>query len=227
MARHKGTGDMLKIYGVYQSRASRVYWAALELGLDFESVPVIQTRRLPQPLAPDAPIHTHAPEFLALHPNGHIPAIDDDGLAIDESLAITLYLARKHGGPVAAQSLAEEGEMLSWSFWAATDVEPHTVKIVLTYDNGLDATDGGRETIAVARRLLKRPLQRLNDHLAVREYLVGGRFTVADLNVVEIIRYALSETDFMADYPAILAWAARCHDRPAFREMMARRKAEG
>lgn len=218
---------MLTIYGVYQSRASRVYWTALELGLEFESVPVIQSRRLPQPIAPDAPIHTHAAEFLAIHPNGHIPAIDDDGLVIDESLAITLYLARKHGGPLSGQTLAEEGEILSWSFWGATEVEPHTVKIVLTYDEGLEATDGGRETIAVARRMLKRPLKRLNDHLAQNDYLVGGRFTVADLNLVEIIRYTLSETDFMADYPAILAWVERCHERPAFREMMARRKAEG
>ncbi|MDH6268453.1 glutathione S-transferase [Rhizobium sp. SG_E_25_P2] len=218
---------MLTIYGVYQSRASRVYWAALELGLDFESVPVIQSRRLPQPIAPDAPIHTHAAEFLAIHPNGHIPAIDDDGLVIDESLAITLYLARKHGGSLAAQTLAEEGAILSWSFWAATEIEPQTVKIVLTYDTGLEATDGGRETIAVARRMLKRPLQRLNDHLGKSDYLTGGRFTMADLNMAEIIRYALSETDFMADYPHILAWMDRCHHRPAFREMMARRKAEG
>ncbi|MCV3766437.1 glutathione S-transferase family protein [Rhizobium sp. TRM95796] len=218
---------MLTIYGVYQSRASRVYWTALELGLDFESVPVIQTRRLPQPVAPDAPIHTHAAEFLAINPNGHIPAIADDGLVIDESLAITLYLARKHGGPIAADTLREEGEILAWTFWAATEVEPHTVKIVFAYDDGLEATEGGRETISVARRMLKRPLTRLNDHLGENDYLTGGRFTVADLNVVEIIRYALSETDFMANYPAILAWVARCHERPAFREMMARRKAEG
>jgi glutathione S-transferase len=227
MAQSTEGGDMLTIYGVYQSRASRVYWTALELGLDFRSVPVIQTRRLPQPVAFDAPIHTHSAEFLAIHPNGHIPAIDDDGMVIDESLAITLYLARKHGGPLAAQSLAEDGEILSWSFWGATEVEPHTVKIVLTYDEGLETSDGGRETISVARRMLKRPLKRLNDHLGANAYLTGGRFTVADLSVVEIIRYALSEQDFMADYPAILAWVERCHDRPAFREMMARRSAEG
>jgi glutathione S-transferase len=218
---------MLTIYGVYQSRASRVYWTALELGLEFESVPVLQGWRVPEPTAADAPVNTQSADFLAIHPNGHIPSIVDDGLAIDESLAITLYLARKHGGPLSAQTVTEEGEILSWSFWGATEVEPHTVKVVLTYDNGLEATDGGRETITVARRMLRRPLKRLNEHLGKQDYLVGDRFTVADLNVVEIIRSVLSETDFMADNPHILAWVDRCHDRPAFREMMARRKAEG
>jgi glutathione S-transferase len=41
---------MLTIYGVYRSRASRVYWMAEELGLDFASVPVLQARRVDNPL---------------------------------------------------------------------------------------------------------------------------------------------------------------------------------
>jgi len=218
---------MLKIYGVYQSRASRTYWLALELGLAYESVPVIQARRLADPLAEGAQINTHSPEFLAIAPNGHIPAIDDDGVQIDESLAINLYLARKHGGALAAADLAEEAEMLAWSFWGATEIEPHTVKIVLTYDNELQHSDAGKDAISVSCRLLKNPLARLDAHLATTGYLVGGRFTATDINLVEIIRYALTETDLLAAYPNVLAWVARCHARPAFDAMMAKRKAEG
>lgn len=218
---------MLKIYGVYQSRASRNYWMARELGIEFESVPVIQARRVADPDASDAPLHTRSQAFLAINPNGHIPTIDDDGLVLWESMAINLHLARKHRGPLAPQSLAEEGLISNWSFWAVNEIEQEAVKIVLTHDNGLEDTPGGRETLAVSTRLLKRPFAILNEHLESEDYLVGGRFTVADLNVAEICRYAMSEAALTGPNPHVVAWYERCHDRPAFREMWAARALEG
>ncbi|MCG5476388.1 MAG: glutathione S-transferase, partial [Sinorhizobium fredii] len=97
---------MLTIYGVYRSRASRNYWMVRELGIPFRSVPVIQARRLADPLSADAPINTRSPGFLAVNPMGLIPAIEDDGLVLTESLANNLYLARKHGGPLAPADIA-------------------------------------------------------------------------------------------------------------------------
>lgn len=218
---------MLKIYGVYQSRASRNYWMARELGIEFESVPVIQTRRLANPDAPDAPLHTKAAEFLRINPNGHIPAIDDDGLVLWESIAINLYLARKHRGPLAAQSLEEEGMIENWSFWAVNEIEQEAVKIVLAHDTGLAETPGGREALAVATRLLRRPFEVLDAHLATRDYLVGNRFTVADLNVAEICRYAMTESALTGSNPHVVAWYERCHDRDAFRDMWQARARAG
>jgi glutathione S-transferase len=218
---------MLTIYGVYQSRASRTYWMALELGIEFQSVPVIQGYRLPDALAADVPMNTQSPAFLKLNPNGHIPTIDDDGLVLGESVAINLYLASKHRGPLAAGSLAEEGLIDQWSLWAVSEIEPHSIRVVQTHDRGLAEKPAGKDTIAVALRLLKKPIGVLEAHLAEQDYLVGERFTVADLNLVEIIRYALSEKEFFAGFPKVLAWVERCHDRDAFRAMMEARKAEG
>lgn len=217
---------MLKIYGVYRSRASRTYWMALELGIEFESIPVVQGYRLPDALAADAPLNTQSPAFLKLNPNGMIPTIDDDGLVLGESIAINLYLASKHRGPLASGSLQEEGLITQWSVWACNEVEVHSIRIVQTYDRDLQDTPGGKETIAVATRLLKRPIGVLEAHLGEHDYLVGDRFTVADLNLAEIIRYALSEKDFFAAHPHVQAWVERCHDRDAFRQMMANRAAE-
>jgi glutathione S-transferase len=200
---------------------------ALELGLDYESIPVIQARRLSDPLAPGVQINTHAAEFLTINPNGHIPTIDDDGLVLWESLAINHYLARKHGGPLAPQNSTEDGLMMMWSLWAATEIEPHSVKIVLTYDNELQATTGGRSTIEVATRILKKPFEILNAHLATKDYLVNNRFSVADLNAAEVIRYAMSEKALTEQNPNVVAWYERCHDRNAFRKMMELRRAEG
>lgn len=217
---------MLEIYGVYLSRASRIYWMAEELGLSFKAIKVTQARYLSDPFAPDAPFNTRSPEFLAINPAAQIPVINDDGLVLTESLACTLYLARKHGGPLAARTLAEDGQILQWTLWAATEVEPNAVQIVLTHDAGLQYSEGGRRTIAVASRLLKPSLETLEAHLAAHDYLVGDRFTVADLNVAEVIRYAMGEDKLFEDKKAIRDWYQRCHDRPAFQRMLAGRQAE-
>ncbi|MGH7095178.1 MAG: glutathione S-transferase N-terminal domain-containing protein, partial [Stellaceae bacterium] len=61
----------LKIYGVPRSRAFRTLWMAHELGLDFDNLPVGITAS-----------ETRTPSFLAINPNGHIPAIDDNGFIL-------------------------------------------------------------------------------------------------------------------------------------------------
>jgi glutathione S-transferase len=217
---------MLTIYGVYCSRASRNYWMAEELGIPFKSVPVIQARLVADPLALGARLNTKSASFLAVNPMGKIPAMEDDGLVLTESLANNLYLARKHGGPLAPADLREEGEVLAWTLWAATEVEPHTVEIVLTYDNAREETPEGKAIIETSVKGLERPLARLETHLQTQDYVVGGRFTVADLNLAEVMRYAMSETYLFDRHPKIKAWLARCHARPAFKTMMAGRRKE-
>jgi glutathione S-transferase len=217
---------MLTIYGVYRSRASRVYWMAEELGLAFNSVPVLQARRMDNPLAANAPINTLSPDFVALNPMGLIPSIKDDDVVMHESLAITLYLARKHGGSLAGQSVAEDGLLTMWTVWTATEVEVHTIKIVMVYDNEQDNTDEGKATIAVAGRSLKRPLAVLDQHLANTDYLVGNRFTAADLNLAEVLRYAQSEQALFDAHPNVAAWIKRCQSRPAYIAMQKTRSQE-
>lgn len=217
---------MLTIYGVYRSRASRNYWMAEELGIPFKSIPVIQARRVADPLAADAPLNTRSPDFLAVNPMGLIPAIEDGGVVLTESLANNLYLARKHGGPLAGATVAEEGQMTVWTLWAATEVEPHAVKIVLAYDNGRQDTPEGVAMIEACVAGLDKAFGRLEAHLESQDYVVGNRFTVADLNLAEVFRYTMTQTALFDGHPKVKAWLARCHDRPAFRQMMAARERE-
>ncbi|WP_337184848.1 glutathione S-transferase family protein [Shinella sp.] len=217
---------MLTIYGVYRSRASRAYWLAGELGLPFVSVPVIQGRRLDDPLAADAPLNTQSPDFLSVNPTGLIPCIDDGGFVMTESLAINLYLARKHGGPLSGQTLTEEAEMLQWTMWAATEVEPHAVKIILTLDANAAGSEQGRLVIRGAVKALKKSFQRLDQHLAASGHVVGGRFTVADLNLAEVFHYAMSQPQLFEDAPHVKAWLDACQSRPAFKAMMEARQGE-
>jgi len=216
---------MLTIYGVYRSRASRVLWLAGELGLSFEHVPVIQAYRLPDPSAADAPLNSRSPAFLAINPNGHIPSIDDDGLRLNESLAITLYLAKKHGGPLAPATLAEDAAMMMWALWAATEVEPSALQILyhrLSYPEA--QRDAAVADAAVAA--LRAPFAVFERALAAAGFAVGGRFTVADINLAEVFRYAMPAPELFAAAPRVKAWLAACQARPAFQAMLARREAE-
>jgi glutathione S-transferase len=215
---------MFTMYGVYRSRATRIVWLALELGIPFKQVPVIQQYRVKGELPPGM-LHSRSPEFLKVNPNGHIPSIDDDGLVLHESLAINLYLARKHGGPLSPATIAEEGLAAMWTLWAATEVEPHSIQVLYHMaarpPEERDATIAGNAVAALAA-----PFRVLNDHLAQHPYILGDRFTVADINVAEVMRYALPAKSLWEAAPAVSAWLRNCHSRPAYQEMMNRRNAE-
>ncbi len=217
---------MLTIYGVYRSRATRTLWLAGELGLNFKLVPVIQARRVEDPLAANAPMNTLTPSFLAINPMGTIPCIEDEGMVLYESMAINLYLARKHGTAVAPADLAEDAQMMQWSFFAATEIETNALKISSTVSEGLANTDAGQAVIEVAARLLRRPFKVLEQHLSENEYLVGNRFSVADINVAEVVRYAQAHTPLFEANPAVKSWLDRCQSRAAFKAMWSARDSE-
>ncbi len=215
---------MFTLYGVYRSRASRIVWLALELGIPFKHVPVIQFNRL-KGVIPAGTLHTRSLEFLKVNPNGHIPSIDDNGLVLHESLAITLYLARKQGGPLAPANVAEEGQTMMWTLWAATEVEPHSVQVL--YHMVARAPEERDPKIAAAAiEAITRPFEVLNEHLTNQPYILGERFTVADINVAEVLRYALPAKALWESAPAVSAWLERCHARPAYKDMMALRETE-
>jgi glutathione S-transferase len=217
---------MLKIYGVLRSRASRNVWLAKELGIPFEHVPVIQAYRLPDPSAPDAPFNTSSPAFRAVNPNGLIPSIEDDGLVLHESLAINLYLAKKHGGPLGPVDLREDGLMTMWTLWAAAGCEPHSIQILM---HRLSKPESERNPAIAEAAIaaLQQPFRVLEQ--ALREgggHVVGRRFTVVDINLAEVLRYAQPAPELFAAFPGVKAWLEACQSRPAFKEMMAERNGE-
>jgi glutathione S-transferase len=216
----------LTIYGCYRSRATRNVWLANELGLAFKHVPVIQAYRLADPSAPGAPLHTKSADFLKVNPNGHIPSIDDDGFKLHESLAINLYLARKHGGPLAPKDAKEEGLAVMWSLWAATECETHALNIQY-HMAAYTPEKRDPKLVEAALAALPAPFAVLDRTLAEGGgFVMGNRFTVADINVAEIIRYAKPATALFEGAPHVKAWLDACHARPAFNAMWQAREAE-
>ncbi|WP_151718044.1 glutathione S-transferase family protein [Gemmobacter serpentinus] len=207
---------MITIYGCYRSRASRPLWLLAETGTPFTHVPVIQAYRLPDADAPDAPVNTRSPAYLAVNPIGQIPAMVEGDLMLSESLAICLHIARAHGGSLGGQTHAEQALLENWALFAATSIEPHSLAIMQGKDAGL---------IAVEAAKLSRGFARLEAHLAGREWLLD-RFTVADIMVAECARYAQGHAELMQTYPLLAEWLKRCQARPAFQTMWVTRNAE-
>lgn len=216
---------MITIYGVYRSRASRPLWLLAEIGLPFTHVPVIQAYRLADPKAADAPIHTGSAAYLAINPQGQIPCMTDGDLTLTESMSITLYLAAKHGRALGAASDAEAALMSQWALHAVSSVETPALELLFA-QRDTAGTPQGEATIAVAAEKLRRPFARLQAHLGSHSYLVGDRFTVADINTAECVRYAQGHAALLAEYPAVNDWLERCQARPAFKAMWEKRSAE-
>lgn len=215
----------ITLYGCARSRASRNLWLLEEMGVEYRHVPVIQAYRLPDAEAADAPLHTRSPAFLAINPNGHIPSLEDDGLVLHESLAINLYLAKKAGGTLGPATVAEDGLMGMWSLWAATEVEPHSIEILYNMAAKPPAErDAAKAEAAVAA--LRAPFAVLDTALAATGHSVGARFTVADINLAEVVRYAMPARSLFQGAPRVAAWLAACQARPACQRMMAMRERE-
>ena len=217
---------MLTIHGVTRSRASRIIWLCHEIGLPFRQEPVIQAYRVADPEAAEAPLNTDSPAFRRIAPAGAIPVIEDDGLVLSESYAITLYLARKHSAPLGPSDAAEDALMMQWSFYAATAVEPDALTLLFLHGRGLAQNGDDQALIDNAAERLIRPFRVIEDRVASQGQLVAGRFTVADINMAETIRYAQGYAPLMDQFPGIAQWLADAQARPAFQKMWEARLSE-
>lgn len=216
----------MKLYGVIRSRTTRPLWALLETGLPFDHVPVVPANRLADPMAPDAPLNTASTAFLAINPMGQVPALLDGDLILTESLASVLHIARRAGAPFGPVDATEDSEMLNWALFVAASVEPGATDILYPVVEKVAATPQGKARIARGMTALARPLVRVEAHLATHDWMVGERFSAADVCLAEALRYIQGHPPALTTFPAIQGWLARCQARPAFLEVMARRDTE-
>jgi glutathione S-transferase len=192
----------LKVYGVPQSRAARTLWMVEECGVPYEHV------------ATGFAKDTKTDAYKAINPNARVPAIDDDGVIVWESMAINLYLAKKYGGDLAPKNLAEEAHATQWSFWVMTEIEKPLLNALFARTGMMGMTKDEAQASKYFDEIRK-PLDVLNGHLAKNEYLLGTRFTVADLNVASVLNWASAGRFSLAEWPKVEAWLAKCASRPS------------
>jgi glutathione S-transferase len=71
-----------------------------------------------------------------------------------------------------------------------------------------------------AREELPRWLKILNDHLVDKKYIVGDRFTLADLNVMSVASMSSYVGYDMSAYDNVVSWMKRMAERPAYQKVM-------
>ena len=201
---------MVTLYGQFMSRAMRCLWTLEELGIDYEHVKTNQQAG-----------ESHTDEYKSINPNGRVPAMTDGDLVMCESMAINMYLAKKYGtGSLWPTQVEHEGSVMQWAIWASLEVEWFVVDY-LRHAVIYPEDKRKPELAERALEILPQPLAILNDHLKDRDYMVGGGFTVADINVSSVLLLAdIYKQLGVAQYPHILEWLEQCcASRPAFQKL--------
>lgn len=159
---------MLKFYFNGSPNPLKVALFLEEAGVPYEPVP-IDVRQGDQ----------FDPAFLAINPNGKVPAIvDDDGAVVFDSNAILLYLAEKTGKFLPAATPALRGQMLSWLMFVATGIGPYSGQAV-------HFKHFAPEKVPYALNRYQYEAERhfgvLDAHLGHHRYVVGDSYSIVDM----------------------------------------------
>ena len=201
---------MLRIYGAAKSRALRTLWMVGELGLEYEHIDYL-------PRSPG----TKTPEYRARNANGRVPTIDDDGFILSESMAINLYLAKKHGSALYPSDPKNEALAWQWSFWETDRLDRQLVNYV-RHSTELPAAERKKDVADSSWNEVSESFGVLETALAKSQWLAGPQFSVGDLNVAAALYRALSIDT--SKWPQFKAWLERCWERPAAKKARAMRE---
>jgi glutathione S-transferase len=200
---------MLTVYHAPRTRSFRVLWMLEEMGLPYGVRPV------------DFPRHRDDAEFMRLNPAGTMPMLTDGEVVITESAAILQYLADRHGPTDLVPSPVDQdypAYLQYLHFGEASLAGPMTVvAYCLFYGPEAERENPGVEA---ARALFRNRLPLVERRLESHPYVVGDRFTAADISVAYALRLgrALGAVEGFA--PPVNDYLARCRHRPAFQRAM-------
>jgi GSH-dependent disulfide-bond oxidoreductase len=193
---------MLKFYFNGSPNPTKVALFLEEAELKYEAIP-IDTRKGDQ----------FKPAFQAVNPNGKVPAVVDGDVTVFDSNAILLYLAEKTGKFIPS-SPAGRGELLSWLMFVATGVGPFSGQAVHFRHHAA-------EKVAYAHTRYQYEANRhygiLNDRLSKSPYMVGGMYTIVDMDVwgwARMVPFILGE-EAWAKFPHLKRLVDEISARPA------------
>jgi GST-like protein len=198
---------MIRFYFNGSPNPTKVALFLEESGLPYEPV-AVDTRTGAQ----------FAPDYLAINPNGKVPAIVDGDAVVFDSNAILLYLAEKTGQFIPAGSDAKaRGELLSWLMFVATGIGPY-------FGQAVHFRHFAPEPVPYANDRYQyeadRHLKVVEGHLAGRDWMVGGAYSIVDMALwgwIRMVPFVLGD-DAWARYPNV----KKLHDAVGARPAAAR-----
>jgi len=195
----------MKLYHCKDARSLRALWALEEMGLDYELVNMQFPPRLTYP------------GYLDINPMGTVPTLVDGDVILTESSAMCQYLAEKYGPTELALDVShpQYGEYLNWLYRSdATLTFPQT--LVLRYTRLEPQERRIPQVVADYTQWYYSRLRSVEMALEGRDYLLGERFTVADIAVGYAVFLGISLGLDEKYKPNTQAYLARLMARPAF-----------
>jgi glutathione S-transferase len=201
----------LTFYYSPMSSATRVHWALEEVSAPYEKVKVDLNAG-----------EQKKPEYLAMNPNGKIPLLVVDGRPIFESLAILIYLGETYGvdkGLYPPPGL-DRAEVLKWIAWGGATLLDAGGRLLRNVSDRFPAELRNAKVAEAAKQELGDLLGILDRELEGKEYLVGGKFSFADLALAGYMPFLGRIGADLNPYKNLQAWVGRCTSRPALGRAM-------
>jgi glutathione S-transferase len=154
---------------------------------------------------------SNRPEVLGgRNPSLRVPTlVFDDGRTLGESNAITFYFAS--GTPYLPEDPFERAQVLQWQFFEQYDHEPNIAVARFWRIAGIDPPAADLEAKMSGGH---RALRAMEAHLADRQFLVGERYSIADIALFAYTHVAPEGGFELEPYPAIRAWLWRVEAQP-------------
>ncbi len=192
------------------TRAATVVWMLEELGVDYRLEHV------------DIMTGAHkTPAFLAKNEMGKLPVIEDGNVVVSETSAIGIYLADRYSPGTLAPALddADRGRWLRWCVYPAAVIEPAAMAKAAKWE--YRASNAGFGSFDDVVRTVHAAIGTDTD----KPWLLGQRFTMADVIFGSTLRYMVRFKMFPTDDAVINAYVARLDAREACKRAEARNAA--
>ena len=190
----------MRLHHQPRSRSTRVLWLLEELGTPFDLT--VMSREDKQ-----------TPEYLALHPLGRSPVLEEEGGPVFESAAIILHIADQNldAGLIAPLGSHARGLQYQWCFFGMTELESALMDIARqVWSDG--EPDPGIVERAAAR--FTKAADAVAAALGADDYLVNDEFSVADIVVGSVLGFA--RTGELTELPTgVVDYVDRLEARPA------------
>lgn len=159
------------------------------------------------------------PEFLAINPNGMVPALVDGNVVLWEAAAIMIYLCEQAGDSELWPQGTARYDVLRWMFWAAEHFrQPAPMYFEERLAAKLMGKPADKNRIAEANRRMAQFAPVLDAHLEHRTYVIGEHVTLADFDLAAPLSQMSRTGVPYHTYPNIMGWYQRLNNEvPAWR----------
>jgi glutathione S-transferase len=184
------------------ARGLRVMWLCEEMGLDYS----VKNYAYPVPEA-----------YRTLNPLGTVPLLEDDGgVVLNESVAILLYIAQRHGPTplLPSEDPLRLARCLQWTLFGETEIGMTLNPLLAAHFTAADADKRNWSVIGLEQRL-QRAVNHAERSIEGNDYLVGNVPSLADISVS--CGLAIWQGAFRAKLPPKLSdYQGRLRARPAY-----------